>query len=125
MSRQGGRRRRRAASQEGATRAADPKPRRAGRHGPRGNGRRSAGARLLFRRLRSRVVAPMGLKNVNVPRHADDRKTADAFQRTHEAVAQLGTMAGEYSVDVPINDGAGELEIRPPSIGTQQDNYNP
>lgn len=67
----------------------------------------------------------MGLKNVNVPRDADDRKSSAALQRTHEAISQLGVMAGEYSVDIPVNDGPGEAEIRPPSFSTQQDNYNP
>lgn len=71
------------------------------------------------------MVAAVGLKNVNVPRHADDRKTSDALQRTHEAIGQLGVMAGEYSIDIPINDGESTSEIRPPSFSTQQDNYNP
>lgn len=44
----------------------------------------------------------MGLKNFQVPRNADDRKTVDSWQQLHGAVGQLIEIVSEFDVHIPL-----------------------
>lgn len=65
----------------------------------------------------------MGLKNVHVPRGADDHAVNPSFREVQDAINQLHELTAEYCVSVSL--GSSQLTAGPFSLSSNQNDFSP